>query len=218
MSKTDGDVEMPNTTVVASGVTASNTSGGAGASGSNLPMYQQEKVGQRCCGCCCDYRRACIIVGIIFAIYNGIVLVLSIIGTSVPGTVNNVNDDQAQDLINDRGLYILIISAIGFFFSFVAIFGAMWYNIWMLAINILWFLVAYGVNIWANEVTIDRINELPSQSTTYRSPIGLYIIQAIVTMLWCYPFFGLINEIKKGIMSKETYPREEYSCCCTNKH
>ena len=69
-----------------------------------------------------------------------------------------------------------------------------------------------SLSFWSSEkkktlavsTAIDRINELPSSSTVYRGPIGLYIIQAVVTFLWCYPFFGLIYEINKGIMSKET--------------
>jgi hypothetical protein len=85
------------------------------------------------------YISAVIVVGIIFAIFNGITLILAIVGTAVPGTVNNVNDDQAQELINDRGLYILIVSAISLVFAVLAILGALWYNIWLLALNIVWF-------------------------------------------------------------------------------
>ena len=41
-----------------------------------------------------------------------------------------------------------------------------------------------------------------------------YVLTAVLTVLWVYPSVFLSIEIKKGIMTKETYPREEMSCCC----
>ena len=41
-----------------------------------------------------------------------------------------------------------------------------------------------------------------------------YITQAILRALWAYPSVFLFNEIRNGIMSAETYPREKHSCCC----
>ena len=45
------------------------------------------------------------------------------------------------------------------------------------------------------------------------SPIPGIIISAVITGLWMYPLVGFIMEVRKGIMSRETYPREEYCCC-----
>jgi len=47
--------------------------------------------------------------------------------------------------------------------------------------------------------------------------IGTFVSSAIFTFLWVYPSVMLAVEIKKGIMTKETYPREEMSCCCVPK-
>jgi len=47
--------------------------------------------------------------------------------------------------------------------------------------------------------------------------IGGIVIAAIFYGLYLYPVIGLISEIKSGIMSQETYPREAYSCCCNPK-
>ena len=37
---------------------------------SSTPMYQQEKQGARCCGFCCDYRRAVIIICILIGMFS----------------------------------------------------------------------------------------------------------------------------------------------------
>ena len=34
----------------------------------------------------------------------------------------------------------------------------------------------------------------------------------ILSVTWAYPLIGFIHEMNKGIMSKETYPREAYCC------
>ena len=47
-----------------------------------------------------------------------------------------------------------------------------------------------------------------------RSVIVGYIMNAILSALWAYPSVFLFNEIRNGIMSAETYPREKHSCCC----
>jgi hypothetical protein len=44
-----------------------------------------------------------------------------------------------------------------------------------------------------------------------------YALTIIFTLLWTYPSIFLAMEIKKGIMTKETYPREEFSCCCVSR-
>jgi hypothetical protein len=49
------------------------------------------------------------------------------------------------------------------------------------------------------------------------SIIASYVILGAITALWIYPSVMLVTEIRSGIMSRETYPREEFSCCCTSK-
>ena len=40
------------------------------------------------------------------------------------------------------------------------------------------------------------------------------IMTAGFTAAFLYPHIGFILEVKKGIMTRDTYPREEFSCCC----
>ncbi|KAL3894871.1 MAG: hypothetical protein SGARI_007617, partial [Bacillariaceae sp.] len=167
-------------------------------------------------GCCCDYRRAVIVVSILFICATAITLILNVTAASIPG-VNNANDDEVEDILNANTTVNIIISAVGLAMAIVGLVGARIYNIPMLLAVCVWYLVNFGLYIWAWIANINAINDLPQTTTPYRYPIGLIIFQAVVTGLWMYPHIGLSMEIQKGIMSRETYPREEYSCCCVDK-
>lgn len=102
--------------------------------------------------------------------------------------------------------------------AIVALLGARFYNIWMLAVVVVWFVVSYAIGIFFAIDTINDVNNLNNPDIdTFRNPYGIFVFNAVVTGLWIYPHVGLILEIKKGIMTPETYPREEYSCCCIDK-
>jgi hypothetical protein len=53
-------------------------------------------------------------------------------------------------------------------------------------------------------------------SLVHDSRMGLIVNLAICTPLYMSPGIGFIMEVRNGTMSRETYPREEYSCCCTS--
>ena len=155
-------------------------------------------------------------MSILFICATAITLIVNVTAASVPG-VNNANDDQVQDIITANTTLNIIISAVSLAMAIVGLVGARIYNVWMLMAVVVWYLVNYALYIWTWIANINEINNLPQTTTPYRTPVGLIILQAVVTGLWIYPHVGLIVEIQKGIMTRETYPREEYSCCCTDK-
>ena len=164
-----------------------------------------------------DYRRAVIVVAILFIVFTGLSLIFSITAASVPG-VESVDDDQIQAILDNNTIQTIILSAIGLVMAVVALFGARLYNVPMLCLVVLWFAVNFGVGVWLNIDLINSINEVYRQNGTQEiaiSPFG-FVLSAVITCLWVYPHVGLIVEIRQGIMSVETYPREEYSCCCTD--
>jgi hypothetical protein len=73
----------------------------------------------------------------------------------------------------------------------------------------------YGVNDDAFSPT-EEDQEAIERVVKY-GVIVTYILLGAITALWIYPSIMLILEIRRGIMSRETYPREEFSCCCTSK-
>ena len=99
--------------------TASSTSmavpAGDGTSSSNAPMWQQEKQGSKCCGCCCDYRMAVIILSIIRLLYLTFQCIMSL---SLSFEVR-----------------IMIVYAC---MSIVSLVGAKYYSICLIGIDLVW--------------------------------------------------------------------------------
>lgn len=90
------------------------------------------------------------------------------------------------------GVVVILLMPILFFvFQLVA---AMKYNVCMLVTAVVFQCVSLIVGLYF----YDSLNPIVS--------IALWA-------LFVYPTVGLILEIKKGIMSKENYPREAYCCC-----
>jgi len=184
---------------------------------SGAPAASDEKQGSKCCGCCCDFRRAVIIMGIIGLIISVLNLILVATGAALLGSArsslsSNSDDNQLNNGLNDAvgagltGLTVFIIiyvlQALFYVFQIVA---AIKYNVPMLAIvivvNLVWFVLGM--------ITIFQVGGGTG------NVIGNVVFYVIFLGLEIYPTAGLIKEIKGGTMSKETYPREEYSCCCT---
>jgi len=194
----------------------SNASAAMGGTTSGVPIYEQEKQGAKCCGCCCDYRRAVIIISIIF-IVSGII---SILGASTNSqmmqTGNDFDDDQVEDKLDKISRLSAIFYGIGLAASIASLIGAVHYKIALVAVNVIWMMIQYVAVIIISETTLSSIEDTSDLDVS--SPIASYIINLIVTGLFIYPHVGFIHEVKNGIMSRETYPREEYSCCCVNRN
>ena len=113
----------------------------AGNTDSSVPMWQQEKQGAKCCGCCCDYRRAVIVVAIIsICIGIGTAMVL-IAAASMPAyATSNIDDDEVLEILDDGLKYQAILSAIFLVTAVCALVGALKYNIWLVSINLVWYI------------------------------------------------------------------------------
>eukprot|EP00525_Craspedostauros_australis_P001667 CAMPEP_0198108982 /NCGR_PEP_ID=MMETSP1442-20131203/994_1 /TAXON_ID= /ORGANISM="Craspedostauros australis, Strain CCMP3328" /LENGTH=121 /DNA_ID=CAMNT_0043764415 /DNA_START=93 /DNA_END=455 /DNA_ORIENTATION=- len=46
----------------------------------NIPMHDQPKMGAKCCGCCCDFRRAVIVVMIISMVLSFLTFLIAATG------------------------------------------------------------------------------------------------------------------------------------------
>ena len=114
---------------------------------------------------------------------------------------------------------IYVVAALGGVFKLVA---ALKFNVCMLITSVVFDLIGFASAVYQAtspvqmpyyDQTTLTIEYYEQPRTTAQSAVGV-IIAIIVSGLIIYPTIGLIVEIKKGIMSKETYPREAYSCCC----
>jgi hypothetical protein len=177
-----------------------------------VPSHVAEpKVGHRCCGCCCDSRRAVIIVEIIFGmVFNGIAILLAFSAANVANnTVAALDDDSYDSLVADVNRAAAVSSSIygvGMVVSLIVIYGAVSYRSSLVALGIVWTVVqtVIGIVFQAKAYT----------DYGYSYPIYDAVMRIGVSGLLIYPLAIFIHEVKRGVMSKETYPREEHSCCC----
>ena len=179
--------------------------------------------GAKCCGCCCDYRRAVIIVNFISLIF-GCVGMVSYFGS----TVFTLLMEGYEDTVITFGRINGILTAIGMSFGVLAIIGAYQYNTIMISVVIGWNVLHIILRGILNQITSASIQRDFEQAQIQkygqikeeyhaRNFLPDLIIGIVSAILLIYPHAGFIYEVQKGILSRETYAREEYSCCCTKR-
>ncbi len=108
------------------------------AATSGIPMWQQEKQGAKCCGCCCDYRRAVIIIAIIFICIAVISIILTVAAVSVPSYSIEIVDSAVLELWDEFLKRAAIFYVFGLFFSISSLVGPHNFNVMLIAVNIVW--------------------------------------------------------------------------------
>jgi hypothetical protein len=183
----------------------------------DTPMHSQMKQGSKCCGCCCDYRRAVIILNIILIVF-GIITVLGY-SQGEQSTVQGVDldDDGLEDIVKDAYRQGAILAGVGVFACIVAVIGAYRYNIYMVGFNILYMIVSFIASIVLTSKAFNTLEEDYNGDEDIPLPIGQFVLQGVILCVVIYPHVGFMSQVKAGIMSAETYPREEFSCCCVQR-
>ena len=175
----------------------------------------KEKQGGKCCGCCCDYRRAVIII-------NGLLIVASVVEMLTALLVkpenniqfNSVDDDAVLEELETMSSPLAIIAGLGLLFHPIALFGAIKYNVRLVALGICWTIGAMAAEMSIQFNTWSAADDLTKDGESLGSPLPGLIGSIIGTGLFVYAHFMLIREIKSGTISRATYEREKYSCCC----
>jgi hypothetical protein len=149
-------------------------------------------------------RRAVIIVNIIFLILSVISLIVYL--ASPTALTSQIDDDNLISDVEEAYVVDSIFVGISMVVSILVIWGAMQYKMWTIIVGVVWLVVQYIFSIvWI----LSAYNDYD-----VNVPIANFVISGIITGLFIYPHVGFIIEIKNGVMSKETYAREENSCCC----
>mmetsp|Transcript_4571 Transcript_4571/g.6748 ORF Transcript_4571/g.6748 Transcript_4571/m.6748 type:complete len:224 (-) Transcript_4571:207-878(-) len=185
--------------------------------GAPVPMMEQEKMGNKCCGCCCDFRRAVIICNIILLVFAVIGFIFVISGRTVDTGSYSLDDDSAYDTYFAIEIVTLVVTIL---MNICAILGAIKYNVGMVLVPAIWYVVEYIISVanafiycsaWEDEIEEKHGNYVDAECNV---PPGIVITGLAITIIWIYPHVGFVKEVKAGTMSEETYPREEFSCCC----
>lgn len=176
---------------------------------------KMEKQGGKCCMICCDYRRAVIII-------NGLLILSSIFEMLAALLVkpqdnfqfNGVDDDAVLKELDTMSTPLAIIAGLGILLHPVVLFGAVQYNVRLVGLGIAWSVASMAAETSIQYSTWSAADDLTKADESLDSPIPGLIASIVGTLLFVYAHVNLIREIKTGIMSRETYEREKYSCCC----
>jgi hypothetical protein len=196
-----------------------------GIDGDKLDTVKQ---GQKCCGVCCDFRRAVVICNVLMIIFELVILVFLVTGILDKYYVALESEMNTTVLMDKYERLQILLCGISVLLSSIAIVGALCYNTILVGINGLWLLVEYILGIAlvllsCNDYCQDYIVELENRTATdplfipyctCSLSIPLMIASGVAICLWIYPHVGFIVQVHKGVMSRETYPREKYACCC----
>ena len=154
------------------------------------------KQGHSCFGCCCDMRRAVIIVNIIMLVLTFLTAIFTIAGVEFLRENSQLfTDDEVQEAAEELesvplALLFVLLLVECFFFAF-GIIGALKYVKWMVYVALAGYVLSFVANI-----------------------IYLNIGALVLGALFAYPHLFFIREMDKRIMTKENYSNEKQSCCC----
>jgi hypothetical protein len=179
-----------------------------------IPMDLQEKLGGKCCGWC-DYRRAAIFSAAAEAVFS-VFWIIAFYADSKMMIDEGGLDEEIMVLINKSNKLHAIISAITICSSFCAFVGALKYDVSFVAINIYWIMLAFIFGLIFRVRTTANLN-LYNPAYQYSTNWFVVFLTAAAGILFVYPQAAFIQEVKLGVLSKETYPREAYSCCCLSQ-
>ena len=201
-------------------------------SGSAGPGVAVAKVGN-CCGCCCDYRKAVIIL-------DSILLGFNILGTAYavaaeehlvqfnrPGTARDVEDFPDElwaDHVEESALLKFGIAR-GFldmlvFFPLTIAGAARFRWTWIVPI-VLWAALADVINlVLTNKLCRDWDDKADNQGQQIpddwdcQPPPVARLFNFVIYLLFCYPHVFLIKQYYTKRVTRDSYPRQKSCCCC----
>lgn len=77
-------------------------------------------------------------------------------------------------------------------------------------------MAAFAIVIVLDVNARDEVNQALSEyeEDTLPTPVYYYGFLVVTFIVWWYPSFFFLWEVHRGIMTQDTYVREDYSCFC----
>ena len=210
--------------------TSSSPCSFAGTTQAMLPMHKQRKVGKTFFGCC-DYRRAVIIINTLFIglISFGITFIQQQQGGEEGGqegeglsvvVVVEDDDDIATRIIKFL-LYVSVVTAT------FAVIGAWYFRIWPVVLHCIVLTVEFILfqhkyfednnnNNYNDDDEQQQQQQQPSKLSSIPSPLFNFLGSSILITVYLFHHMRYISEIRTGLLSRQTYPREEYCYGCSS--
>ena len=149
-----------------------------------------------CCGCCCDTRRAVVVVNIISMSFAALALLSLTLLTSNSQLASQFDDDEVQAFLDEMdgasiglsvGLALLGMLCNGF-----GLFGAYKFHQMSIIVASIWYV-----------------------AECIRACVYLDIFGVVMAGLFLYPHIVFYRELSSGIMTSASYPIERKCCeCC----
>mmetsp|Transcript_6178 Transcript_6178/g.11049 ORF Transcript_6178/g.11049 Transcript_6178/m.11049 type:complete len:188 (+) Transcript_6178:161-724(+) len=158
-------------------------------------------------GICCDSKRGLIITNTISLVLTTISMIGFAVAYSHPNWEEEVMDQEVIDRINGSYVPSMIINGIALAVNLLVIVGAHTYNIYPAVLGIVYIFV-HVIYTLAIEAPLARDTDRKDLQVLY---ITWPIVWGAIMLFWHILF---VWEVKRGVMSRETYDREKYSCCC----
>lgn len=172
----------------------------------NAALY--EKQGHTCCHCCCDMRRATIIVNVLSLFFCFLCIIGVFWASEVSEAIDEFFNLMHQDGLDDDDLesdvHFLVekfpwtlyaFFGVSILFAIIGTIGAIEYRPRMVIACAMWYL---------------------AQGLASLVILGYGGLGLLLSGIWAYPSVMLYQEILEGIMSEENYENEIYSCCCVS--
>ena len=94
------------------------------------------------------------------------------------------------------------------------IWGAVNFNVIPVALNVFWMFASFIAGVIVRPIYCHTWDDKGDDYTCTSAGVGGIVFGLAIIALFAYPHIMFIVEVRKGILTRETYPREEYSCCC----
>lgn len=154
-----------------------------------IPASQNKKQGHRVL-CCCDSRKAVILINLIALAWY----IAAIVINALNGTLNN-------DFVS------IIFICITILFYFTVMCSAIQFHRCAVIVAIIWMLFTIVWNVVHLILNRNEIQKTENPQATIITVVVVIVIQVFVIYAECV----YVNEVGKGIMSRETHDREKYS-------
>jgi hypothetical protein len=149
--------------------------------------------GQRFFGCCCDMRRAVVIVNLLHVISSLFEIAIIKIVTRDNFISEHDDDFVKYELytVGENARSTIMLGFLAIAFAAIGIYGAANFKQPMVMVAAGWYVVDFIMSLFRKDFA-----------------------GAFMAGLFIYPHYSFIQEQSKGTMTQENYPNEIYSCCC----
>ena len=162
----------------------------------NVVGARQARQSHLCCGCCCDTRRAVIVVNVISMCVAALAIGLTSMAIGASGRyASDFDDDEyvsAFAEIDGKAIGLSIgVLVVGMICQATGIYGAQKFNKIGVIIGAIWHALQCIFSIAIFDIA-----------------------GAIMSGFFCYPHVAFLLELNNGIMTPEKYPNEALCCAC----